>query len=77
MLPTTLRSVSARAFNYCSSLQSVFYCGTDTQWNNISIASYDSPLTNANRYYYSEVSPATSGDYWHYAEDGTIEIWVL
>ena len=71
------------AFIGCSGLKTVYYKGTIEQWNNISIASDNSYLTSATRYYYSERAPALNadetdydGNYWHYDADGkTPVIW--
>ena len=41
-------------------------------------ADYDAIKTNFNKaptYFYSEVSPAKSGNYWHYGSDGNPVIW--
>ena len=40
-------SIGDSAFAYCSSLTSVIYCGTQEQWDAISIGSDNTPLTNA------------------------------
>ena len=37
--------------------------------------SYNSYLKNATRYYYSEDVPTTSGNFWHYDENGNPVIW--
>jgi len=63
------------AFYSCSGLETVYYKGTAAEWNKISIG-YDSNLTRATRYYYSETKPTESGNYWHYGADGvTPVIW--
>ncbi|MBQ3506166.1 MAG: leucine-rich repeat domain-containing protein [Clostridia bacterium] len=63
------------AFYNCDSLTSVYYQGTESDWTNISIGSSNSKLTNATRYYYSETQPMTTGNYWHYDENGDIVVW--
>ena len=67
--------IGDRAFYSCDSLTSVYYKGTAEEWSNISIASYNTALTNATRYYYSETKPSVSGNYWHYDEQGNIAVW--
>jgi len=69
------------AFSDCISLTSVYYKGTETQWNSIFIYSSNNPLTSATRYYYSESEPsltddgtAYDGNYWHYV-NGEIVVW--
>lgn len=65
------------AFLSCSSLTSVYYKGTATEWNDISIGANNGELTSDKLYFYSEKEPTTSGKYWHYDTDGiTPIIWV-
>ena len=78
-----MTSIDRYAFANCSRVKKVYYKGTIKQWNNISIASDNSYLTSATRYYYSETVPALNadktdydGNYWHYDTDGvTPVIW--
>ena len=72
----SVTSIGKEAFYSCYSLTSVYYKGTATDWNKISIGAYNSDLTSTTkRYYYSENKPTTSGNYWHYDENGEIVIW--
>jgi hypothetical protein len=43
-------------------------------WKGIEIDSNNSKLTSATLYYYSETTPAESGNYWHYV-DGVPTPW--
>ena len=74
-IPDSVTSRGYAAFYNCSSLTSVYYKGTASDWAKISISSYNSSLTNATRYYYSETEPTTSGKYWHYDENGKPAVW--
>ena len=68
-------SISNNAFEGCTGLESVYYTGTSTEWSAISIGSYNTNLTSATRYYYSEVEPTdTDYNYWHYV-DGVPTPW--
>ena len=69
-----LTTIDWYAFDGCDSLNTVYYTGTESEWNTISIGPYNSDLTNATRYYYSETAPTTEGNYWHYV-DGEIVVW--
>ncbi len=77
----SVTSINKSAFCGCSGLKTVYYKGTAEQWNKISIGTYNSKLTNATRYYYSESEPALNsdgtaydGNYWHYADDGVTPV---
>ena len=71
----SVTSIGGWAFYNCSNLKNVYYTGTAEEWAEISIGSYNSPLTNATKYYYSEEEPTTEGNFWHYDEDGNIVVW--
>ncbi|MBO4594405.1 MAG: leucine-rich repeat domain-containing protein, partial [Clostridia bacterium] len=69
------------AFADCSGLTRVYYNGTAEDWTQISIYFYNSALTSATRYYYSETEPelneqgtAYNGNFWHYV-DGVPTKW--
>ena len=73
-IPDSVTSIGKYAFYGCSSLTSVYYDGTATDWASISIGSYNSALSYATRYYYSETQPTATGNYWHYI-DGVPTAW--
>ena len=82
-IPDGVTSIGSWAFYNCSSLTNVYYRGTAEEWSVITISSYNTPLTNATRYYYGETAPALNadgtaydGNYWHYDENGEIVVWV-
>lgn len=74
-IPDSVTSIADRAFDDCYKLTKVYYEGTAIEWNNITISWNNSYLTNATRYYYSESKPTTSGNYWHYDENGDVVEW--
>ncbi len=74
-IPDSVTSIGDWAFYNCSSLTSVYYKGTASAWSKISIASYNGGLTSATCYYYSKTEPTTTGNYWHYDENGNIAVW--
>ena len=74
VLPNDITSIGRSAFNGCHSLTHIYYMGTEETWIAISIDEYNTPLTNATRYYYSETQPTTEGNYWHYV-DGVPTAW--
>jgi hypothetical protein len=74
-IPASVTSIGISAFFNCKKLASVYYKGTAENWGNISIASSNSSLTQATRYYYSETEPTVDGNYWHYDENGEVAVW--
>lgn len=84
VIPSSVTSIRQNVFDGCTLLKIVYYGGTVEQWDDISInTSWNSYLTSATRYYYSESNPfegesaVSDGNYWHYAQDGvTPVIWI-
>ena len=75
IIPDSLTSIGSSAFNGCNKLTSVFYGGINSaSWNQISIASLNTILTNADRYYYSESNYDDVNTYWRFV-NGVPEIW--
>ena len=75
VIPNSVKSIGYNAFYRCSNLKEVYYKGTSTEWDNISINSNEnSSLTSAIQYLYSETEPTTTGNYWHYV-DGIPTKW--
>ncbi len=52
-IPDSVTSIGDEAFLGCTSLTDVYYAGTETQWNNISIGSNNECLINAEIHYNS------------------------
>lgn len=75
ILSNQVTSIGDRAFYGCDSITNIYYEGTANDWTKISIGSYNSDLTNATLYCYSENKPTDESNYWHYKENGGIEIW--
>ena len=77
IISDSVTKIGNYAFYGCSSLDVVYYIGTESDWAEISIGSNNGDLTAATRYYYSETQPTEEGNFWHYAEDGvTPVIWI-
>lgn len=69
-IPDGVTNIGNYAFHSCSNLKDVYYGGTESKWSAISIGLYNTSLTNATIYYYSETEPIETGNYWHYGSDG-------
>jgi hypothetical protein len=67
--------IGQSAFYNCTALTSVYYKGEASEWSSVYVAGYNGKLLDATRYYYSETEPTTSGNYWHYDENGEVAVW--
>jgi hypothetical protein len=74
VISDSVTSISNYAFQFCYSLTEVYYIGSAKEWKSISIGSYNSYLTSATRYYYSETEPTEAGNFWHWV-DGEVVVW--
>lgn len=52
-IPNSVRNIDDGAFCWCDNLTSVIYCGTEEQWNQITIGRSNTDLTNAARSYHN------------------------
>ena len=52
-IPNGVKSISNNAFYGCNELKYVFYSGSESEWANITIGDYNTPLTNAVIHYNS------------------------
>lgn len=75
-IPYSVTSVNDNAFIGCTSLNKVYYGGYSYEWNSaISFGKENENLTNATIYFYSENEPENPGLYWHFTNEGQIEVW--
>ena len=80
-IPNSVTSIDDWAFSACYCLTTVFYAGTEEQWNAIAFGQ-NIGISSSILYYYSETEPALNsdgtgyaGNYWHYDADGNVAIW--
>ena len=71
-----VEEIQFSAFAGCSGLEKVFYFSNSDMWGDISIAGSNNQMTGAERFYYSEEEPTTSGNYWHYVNEEPI-VWEM
>ena len=60
IMPRSVVRIVNYAFRYCSGLKDVYYTGTETQWKNMTIESYNEFLKNA-EIHYEYVLPVAEG----------------
>ncbi len=72
ILPNSLTSIGENAFWGTTNLESIFFVGTETEWNLITMQPDE--FSDKDIYYYSE-TPVFDGDHWHYNEVNAPTIW--
>lgn len=73
-------SVGNSAFSGCSSLVTVFFTGSEAEWESILLTvdnggNGNDIFKNTKVYYYSESEPAVSGDFWYYNDKNEPRCW--
>ncbi len=81
VLPEGVTSIREGVFKSCSSLEKIYYSGTQEDWDKMQIGADNSYLTSAIRYYFSLTKPSeeqwTEWDHWwHFDETGKAVEWV-
>ena len=74
IVPKSIRQFKSSIFYNSNAMESIYYCGTASEWSKINIMQYNNELDYIVFYYYSENQPTDNGDYWHYV-DGIPTIW--
>ena len=59
-IPASLTSIGTSSFYFCDALNTVYYSGTETQWNDIRIGTRNDPLTTATIHYNSRARSIVS-----------------
>lgn len=76
VINNSLTQIGKHALN-CKKLNSIYYFGTNTEWEGISILDGNIGIENSTIYYYIENEidvPSDGGNYWHYDTDGITPI---
>ncbi len=68
-------TVENNAFGGCDALKVLYYHGTEDQLAQTSIASSNTAIEKAARFFYSKDKPTESGSFWHYDDSGKIKLW--
>ncbi|MCR5742014.1 MAG: leucine-rich repeat protein [Gammaproteobacteria bacterium] len=71
VLPETVTEIGASAFHQCISLEKVYYLGTKDAYYSIYISTKNTPIIDAQKYYYTSLgnNETTSGYWWYYDSD--------
>ena len=73
IIPESVTSIGDMAFAECNTLKAVYYRGTATQWQAVTIGS-DPFMSTTTVYCYSETPPTDTGNYWHFDTDGVTPV---
>ena len=75
VLPASISSIEMSVFWNDYKMNSIYYLGTERQWESIIFGGSNTQIQTAKKYYYSSERPTQAVDsYWHYV-DGRIEVW--
>jgi hypothetical protein len=75
VIPVSITNIGNFAFSGCTSLSNIFYGGANnSQWSAISIGTNNTPIVNADLYYYSETDSGLETDFWYFS-DGFPRTW--
>ena len=74
VLPSTLVSIENGAFED-TKLKTIFFAGNEEQYENLEIKLRNDGLKDATVYFYSEIQPTSSGNFWHYGKNGAPQTW--
>ena len=86
ILPTSIKKVRKNAFEGCTKLTIVYYCGTAQEWEGVELVGTEvikdketvdftpNLLESCTVYFYSEEEPTSAGNYWHLV-DGKPTAW--
>ena len=70
-----ITEIEENAFTSCTNLTSIYYKGSEAEWNNI--IKNNAFNNNVNVYFLSETRPNENNKYWHYNENDEIELWQI
>lgn len=73
-IPSSVVAIGHHAFHDCLSLKTVYFGGSKTKWDKISIAEKNEALFCATICYFSETEPKENGNHWHYDNDGVTPV---
>ena len=76
-IPESVTSIEESAFSQCRGLNDVYYGGTKEQWKNVSIASYNVPITSAKVHFAKPAVIATGGEgdiTWVLTDDAVVTV---
>jgi hypothetical protein len=74
VIPSSTTVIENSAFHGCDALKSVFYGGSDEDFDKVDIQKMNDPLEYAAIYIYSEIETDKEG-FWHFDDEGSPKIW--
>ncbi|MCD8207018.1 MAG: leucine-rich repeat domain-containing protein [Bacteroidales bacterium] len=75
LIPVSLTSIEEGAFDGCSGIKSVYYKGSEDEWNKIKIEKNgNDALLGAEILFYSSEKPTRPGKFWHFQDGSSYQI---
>ncbi len=75
IIPTSIKSIANYVFHNDSKLERIFYEGTASQWEGVTISTSSDLSSRTVIFYYSDTEPTTPGNYWHYDTNNKPVAW--
>lgn len=70
IMSETVELIDEYCFSGCTGLNSIYYLGTENEWESIQTGTNYLWQATPIIYYYSETNPVENGNFWHYDTDG-------
>jgi hypothetical protein len=75
VIPSTVQEIFSYAFYGCNAITEICYNGSAESWgSSIVIGNYNTPISNATRYYYLDTTPTEIGNFWRFDSNGNVII---
>ena len=75
VIPLTVQSIGKSAFSGVNNLYTIYWGGTEAEWNQLLIKEDNGILSKSTVYFYTETPPTSPGNYWCYGEEDIPKIW--
>lgn len=75
VIPLTVQSIGKSAFSGVNNLYTIYWGGTEAEWNQLLIKEDNDILSKSTVYFYTENPPTSPGNYWCYGEEDIPKIW--
>ena len=74
IIPNNIKFIGGSAFYGCKKFETIYYKGSESEFEKITVYDGNSAFTDSMVYYYSETEPTESNKFWHYDTDGVTPV---